>query len=156
SRTKATDNLTEDTFGGAAPIPDSLVFPAPFSAANAFFLLIISGGTSTNLQVGRNVGNVQRQLNLIDNVSLITSSHQLKWGVDYRNISPLSGPRAYNQRISFSGTGVGVPTPPAGSVLSGRASSAMIGANEGIRFTFSNFSAYGQDTWKVNSRINLT
>jgi hypothetical protein len=45
----------------------------------------------------------QRQINLIDNVSVLEGSHQLKFGVDYHWLSPLSSLYAYNQFAEFTG-----------------------------------------------------
>ena len=50
-----------------------------------------------NYQQGKNATTEQRQVNLIDNLSVIQGSHALKFGVDYRWLSPFSSPYAYNQ-----------------------------------------------------------
>ena len=75
-----------DNFGGAVPLPDSLLFPPGLtSATSAYLFLIIGVG-----EYGQGKGGTdeQRQVNLIDNLSLTRGSHQLKFGADYRWLAP--------------------------------------------------------------------
>ncbi len=137
-----------DELGGAVPPPDSLLFPPFTTRDDALFLLGITGGRS--LRVGKNVGNVQRQINLVDNLSVVAGTHQLKFGIDYRVLLPVNGPRAYDQSVNFSGlTGVT-------GAIGGTARSASVGSNEVVSLRFTNFSAYAQDTWKATPRLTLT
>jgi len=137
-----------DEFGGAAPPPDSLLFPSFATSQNGLFFLSIGGGRG--LFAGKNVKNIQRQVNLIDNLSIATGKHQLKFGVDYRLLLPVNGPRPYDQIVIFSGlTG-------ATGAISGNASVVLISANDEVALSFTNFSAYGQDTWKATQRLTLT
>jgi hypothetical protein len=53
----------------------------------------------------------QRQMNLIDNLSVTEAGHQLKLGVDYRWLAPFSSPFSYRPFVQFSG----VACPPAPS-----------------------------------------
>src|SRR5215470_9172657 len=39
----------------------------------------------------------------VDNLSVAKGRHQLKFGVDYRSLSPFSVPFSYNQYVQFSG-----------------------------------------------------
>ncbi|HJZ79885.1 MAG TPA: TonB-dependent receptor, partial [Pyrinomonadaceae bacterium] len=156
SRSTGSSFFRLDNLGGAVPPADSILFP-PFASSNTGGVSIqISGAAS--LSVGRSGDNMQRQFNLVDNLSVIINSHQLKFGIDYRRLTPTSGVPEYRQSASFSGMGVtspGIP-PPAGSVLSGKPSSISISARESIDFLYANFSAYGQDTWRVTPRLTLT
>src|SRR6185436_2739638 len=106
-----------DDFGGAVPPTDSLLFPAGFSSANSLFGLFISGAGQYNH--GNQGTSEQRQINLIDNLSLATGNHQLKFGMDYRWLAPFSSPFSYRQFAQFSG----MTTAPGGA-LSGTASLA--------------------------------
>jgi len=90
-----------DDFGGAVPLPDSLLFPSGFSVTNSNFILII-GGAGQFVQ-GQQGTNEQRQVNLIDNLSATKGHHQLKLGVDYRWLAPFSSPSTYRQFVQFSG-----------------------------------------------------
>src|SRR5882672_4728571 len=93
--------LASDNFGGAVPIPDSDLFPSGFSSANGAFLMFIPGAGEYGQ--GKLATDEQRQINLVDNLSLTQGSHQLKFGVDYRWLSPFSNPFSYRQYAQFSG-----------------------------------------------------
>ena len=148
SRSEGGSILSIDELGGAVRPADSVLFPSFTSHEDALFLLRITGGR--RLTVGKNVGNIQRQINLVNNLSVVTGSHQLKFGADYRLLLPVNGPRTYDQSISFSGI-----TGTTGAI-SGTAQSASVGTNETVSLQFINFSAYAQDTWKATSRLTLT
>jgi hypothetical protein len=138
-----------DDFGGAVPPPDSLLFPPGFSSADSAFLLLIIGAGEYGQ--GKAATDEQRQVNLIDNLSVTKGSHQLKFGVDYRWLSPFSSPFSYRQFAAFSG----MSTSPGGA-LSGTALFAQPAAFQANALLSQNFSFYGQDTWKITRRLTLT
>src|SRR5215813_9719834 len=151
-----------DNFGGAVPLPDSLVFPPGFSSKDSAFLFAIIGVGEYGQ--GKFGTDEQRQLNLIDNLSLTKRGHQLKFGVDYRWLSPFTSPFAYRQFAAFSGVAC-PPTPPCtGYALSGTAPGATSTTTlfaqpatfQATALLSQNFSFYGQDTWKITPRITLT
>ena len=145
--------LASDNFGGAVPIPDSALFPSGFSSANGAFFMFIPGAGEYGQ--GKLATDEQRQVNLVDDLSLTKSSHQLKFGVDYRWLSPFSNPFSYRQYAQFSG--VTCPTPPCtGYALSGVAQLAESSVYQGDALLSQNFSFYGQDTWKISSRLTAT
>jgi len=148
SRSEGGSILRIDELGGAVPPPDSLLFPPFTTREDALFTFDITGGR--RLVVGKNVGNIQRQINLVDNLSVVAGTHQLKFGVDYRLLLPINGPRTYDQSVSFRGlTGLT-------GAIGGTARSASVGSNEVVSLRFTNFSAYAQDTWKATRRLTLT
>jgi hypothetical protein len=134
-----------DDFGGAVPIPDSLLFPSGITSANGTFLFIILG-VGEYVQ-GKQGTTEQRQVNLIDNLSVTKGSHQLKFGVDYRWLAPFSSPAAYHQFAAFSGVSGAV----SGIALLAQSSSFQTNA-----LLSQNFSAFGQDTWKISPRLTVT
>ncbi len=137
-----------DDLGGAVPPADSHLFPPFAIPENSQIFFQLTGGK--NLIVGRNVDNLQRQINLVDNVSVITGAHQLKFGVDYRLLLPVYSPRVYDQFISFTGL-----TGPTGATT-GNAQLVRVTAFDTVPLSFINFSAYGQDTWKISRRLTIT
>lgn len=155
SRARGATSFTLDDFGGAQLLPFSLLFP-PTTPLDAGIQFLSGGGTNTNLVVGKNVDNVQRQVNLVDNLSLVRGSHQLKFGVDYRRLTPIYDSIRYSQSVVYEGvTGATGPSP--GTVLSGIAKSVQVFAAAGPRFpVFTDFSAYAQDTWRATSRLSFT
>src|SRR5271155_903014 len=90
-----------DNFGGAVAPPDSLLFPPGFSSTNGVFNLYIAG--AGEIAKGKYATDEQRQVNLVDNLSLTMGSHQLKFGVDYRWLSPFTDPYTYRQFAEFTG-----------------------------------------------------
>ena len=142
-----------DNFGGAVPLSDSLLYPPGYSSANAAFTLSLPG--PGNYQQGKNATDEQRQINLIDNLSLIEGNHALKFGIDYRWLSPFSSPYAYNQLAIFSGMTCTTPPCP-GYAISGISEIAAVFAYQSNTLLSHNFSAYGQDTWKIAPRLTMT
>jgi hypothetical protein len=134
-----------DNFGGAIPIPDSTLFPPGFTSANGTFLFIVLG-VGQYVQ-GKQGTTEQRQINLIDNLSVTKGRHQLKFGVDYRWLAPFSSPAAYHQFAAFSGVS---------GALSGTALLAQSSSFQTNSLLSQNFSVFGQDTWKVSPRLTLT
>ena len=149
TRTEGANEFTLDNLGGAIPLPTSLAFPPFASPADGLFSFSIGQGGRT-YTLGNNVVNIQRQINLVDNVSVVTGGHQLKFGVDYRLLLPVGGPHAYDQLITFSGlTG-------ATGAISGNTQAATINSRDAVALSFINFSLYGQDTWKATDRLTFT
>src|SRR5262249_43293285 len=69
---------TLDDFGGAVPLPDSVLFPSGYSSANGvFFLYIVGAGQYNQGKLGT---AEQRQVNFVDNLSVTKGGHQLKFG----------------------------------------------------------------------------
>lgn len=134
-----------DDFGGAVPLSDSLLFPPGITSANGTFLFIVLG-VGQYVQ-GKQGTTEQRQVNLIDNLSVTKGSHQLKLGVDYRWLAPFSSPAAYHQFAAFSGVG---------GLLSGTALLAQSSSFQTNALVSQNFSLFGQDTWKITPRLTIT
>src|SRR4029077_16744113 len=87
SRASGSSRFDVDTLGGAVRPSDSVLFPVTATGETGtlgFFPLF----GSTSLIVGNNAENLQRQLNIVDGLQLVRGSHQLKFGFDYRRLSP--------------------------------------------------------------------
>jgi len=98
SRNHASSNSTMDNFLGAVPLT-SLPFPSPYTAQNASFEFQVFqlGQQGLTLQAGDGQELIQRQFNIVDNVYLLRGSHSLKFGFDYRRLSPIFSPFKYDQ-----------------------------------------------------------
>jgi hypothetical protein len=138
-----------DNFGDAVPLPDSLLFPAGYSSANSAFSFYIPGVGQYNQ--GTSGTSEQRQINIIDNLSVTRAGHQLKFGVDYRWLAPFSSIFTYRQFVQFSGL-----TASPGGVFSSIPTTAATFASQSNALLSQNFSLYGQDTWKVSPRLTVT
>jgi hypothetical protein len=138
-----------DDFGGAKPLPDSALFPPGFSSKNGIFGMEILG--VGELIQGKFATDEQRQINLIDNVSRTSGSHAMKFGVDYRWLSPFSSIFNYRQFAEFTGM---MATP--GGALSGIAALAAPFGYQPNALMAKNYSFFGQDTWRISPRLTLT
>lgn len=139
----------QDDFGGAVTLPDSVLFPSGFTSRYGEFGFYIPGVGELNQ--GNSGTGEQRQVNVVDSVSVTHTAHQMKFGVDYRWLAPFSSPFTYRQFVQFTGMG----SAP-GGVLSGAASVAATFTQQGDALLSRNFSLYGQDTWKITPRLTLT
>jgi hypothetical protein len=147
SRTDSSSASHLDNFGGAVPWT-ALPFPSPFTVNDsvfAFFVIPLKNGRQ--LIVGRQSQNLQRQLNIVEGLSIQKGRHSLKFGIDYRRLSPVVDPALYNQE-SFFGS---MPSTEAGNLLFSTIESARASA-----LLFRNLGLYAQDTWRVAPRLTLT
>ncbi len=149
SNHRVTINYEMDNFGGAVPLSESQLFPTPFTSADSLFLFIVNG--VGQYAQGKQGVNEQRQINVLDNLSVIKGSHQMKFGVDYRWLAPFTSPFTYRHFFFFSGM-----TANPGGALSGTVSFAQPTAYQSSALLAQNFSLYGQDTWRLTPRLSLT
>jgi outer membrane receptor protein involved in Fe transport len=136
-----------DNFGGAEPL-NALPLPTGFSSSNsAFDFNIFPLDPQGVLSVGQNEQNLQRQINIVDSVSLQARSHTLKFGVDYRRLTPRYRPPSYGESAYF----YNVPSAAAGTLDFYSAASNLTPT-----FLFRNLGSYAQDTWRAAPRLTLT
>ncbi len=147
SRVNAKGDSSLDDFGGAVPL-NALPLPSPFSSSNSSFNFAISPlAPQGTLIAGQNEQNLQRQINIIDSLSLQETSHNLKFGVDFRRLTPSYRPASYSQFLEFND----VPDAATGTLLFYEAVN-----NLSPVFLFRNLGFYAQDTWRVVPRLTLT
>jgi Carboxypeptidase regulatory-like domain/TonB dependent receptor len=148
SRTRSVTNASLDNFGGAVPLM-SLPFPSSFATTPNvgffYFIIFLGNGLRDGNQGGH---NLQRQINLVDNLSMQRGSHSLKFGVDFRRLSPVSDFRPYSQNVFF----LSVPSAAAGNLLPFSA----VGSGRTAALVFNNLGVFAQDTWRVIPRLTLT
>jgi hypothetical protein len=149
SNDRVSSRYALEHFGGAVPPSDSTLFPSGFSSGNSFFEFLILG--AGNYIQGKYGIDEQRQINLIDNLSITSGHHQMKFGVDYRWLSPFSSPLSYGQFGEFTD----MSSNPGGA-LSGTAAVAESLAIQPNALLARNYSFYGQDTWKITPRLTVT
>ncbi len=148
SRVSGASSFELDNFGGAVVPSDSLFFPSSAPRDNAQFIFFILGIPNGVLNVGTAADNLQRQINIIDNLSLVHGSHSFKFGIDYRRLAPIIAPRAYAQQNLFFN---------ANQILAARPLRSTISAETFAREpVYHNISVYGQDTWRISPRLTLT
>ena len=146
SRTSSGQHAVLDSFGGAVPLT-ALPFPAPYTISNASLALHVVPLIDGNLSAGELVGNLQRQFNLVDSLSVQKGLHSLKFGVDFRRLSPISGPESYSQFADFQ---------KVASFETGTTSFTEVSSNIHANLLFRNLGAFAQDTWRIAPRLTLT
>lgn len=146
SRANASGRDYLDGFGGAVPLP-SLPFPGSFTDENAQFALSIYSLQGFAIISGKQAQDIQRQINIVDGLAWQMGLHHLKFGVDYRRLSPTNQPYEYDQSVSF----LDVTSSEEGNAFSG-----VVTSLKPVGFVFNNLGSYAQDTWRVASRLTLT
>ncbi len=145
SRNRSGTSFVVDTFGGGIPPPDSLLFPPFATRQNAISMIRVA--SFGYLVGGDNAVNLQHQFNLVDNFIAAAGTHQMKFGVDYRRLSPIHGQQDYTVFILFPTVAGAVADTPA---------FVFIEADQSQFLLFHNFSGYAQDTWKLTPRLTLS
>lgn len=148
SQSSAGSKEALDSFGGAIPLGQQLVFPPGFNAETSLFQFVPAvTQEAPELELGRNVRNTQAQINLVDDLSYQAQSHLIKLGVDLRKVSPDVTPAAYEQQSLF-------PDIPSAQINTGLI--AEIAASVPVRANFKNYSLFAEDTWTPSSRFTAT
>jgi hypothetical protein len=153
SRVSASQRNSLDNFGGAIPFNSSAVpLPSPYTPRNSELGLYIVGvGNNPFLDAGGGTSNLQRIVNLVDSVSLQKSSHALKFGGDYRRLTPVVTPSAYTQDAFFYSLAA------AQSGQLGPTTGELILDSAGrVPLLLHNLSLFVQDTWRVGSHVTVT
>ena len=101
---------------------------------------------SLSFSRGSNRDNVQRQINIVDNLTWIAGGHQLKFGADFRYLFPTGQPNLYNLTLNFFSLA---------DVLSATPNIVIVTQNDKVDASVKNLSLYGQDTWRASNRITL-
>lgn len=133
-----------DSFGGAIPLPPSLLLGSlsPAESEGAFQTY-----DTAYYSVGPQARNRLWQLNFGDDFTLVTGTHQLKLGGDYRALFLDTKPYK-----NF----VGIASESVESLLSsGEASLDVASANFSQLLTHS-LSVYAQDTWRAEPNLTVT
>ena len=136
-----------DNFGGATPFPSANLFAPGADYKNSWVLYYVAVGTNMREQQGFMGGGYQRQYNLVDTLSEQCRAHNLKFGVDYRRLLPTG--RVARESL--------IPVFTDMSQLeTGNTPETVIVTSISPNFLLQNVGAFAQDTWRVNSRLNLT
>jgi outer membrane receptor protein involved in Fe transport len=146
SRSTGPTNQYNDNFMGAVPPPASTVF-GPYNSATAQTIWLFNDSDG-GVREGLFSGNVQRQLNFVDNFSLTVGTHQLKFGVDWRRLTPTSA-FFHPSVLTFDNTYLNLQ---AGTLA--RFNIADFGHSTNV--LVNNYSLYAQDTWKTTNKLTLT
>ncbi|HCA58166.1 MAG TPA: hypothetical protein DEP46_09310 [Blastocatellia bacterium] len=152
SRTRGLFEFRGIETDGAVLPPEGLLFLDGFPRASSSVSLQLSTGagsvSSANLTQGNAVGTVQRQFNIVENLSIVAGNHTLRFGGDFRRLQPKIDTRQVSINYvwnTVASRASGIPT-----------SISLQGFQPVTDFYVDNFSLYAQDTWRVSPRLTLT
>ena len=136
----------QNTFGAVVPPASSLV--PPDINTGEFDLTYFMGlpGNFQEIDEGLFSSAQESQLNFVDTLSKAVGPHQLKFGVDYRRLKPTEVAGSVVSMASYSWT----------SFLQGTVDLMQNQTADTITAHLSNWSLFGQDTWKATRRLTLT
>jgi hypothetical protein len=137
-----------DNFGGAVPFLSSAAgLPSPYTNQNSEISIYVFGLNATLNSGDGKTAQTQRQLNLVDSVSLQQGTHTLKFGVDYRRLTPSAANPSYVQYADF----LNVSGMETGTLFAG-----SVDSFGHVPLVFQNLGLFAQDTWRVRPRLTLT
>ena len=141
--------LTLDNFAGAAPPPDSALFPPSQSSRNGFWAFFGDFNPfGLKYFVGKIADNRQHQINVTDSFSWIAGPHRMKFGVDYRRLNPEEGSLTYQLEYIFGSLS---------NVLANSAPEAFVASRSpDVQMVISNWSIFAQDTWSIEHNLTVT
>lgn len=142
---------TQDTFGGSKPFDESLMLPSSCTTCTGIIALFGLGSSaselSTEISFNRPTYSKNRQVTGADNVSWELHGHTLKFGADYRYLSPISNDGAFTAGLYYGDIdGVDTNSQEFGLTFYSQAFAIAI----------KSLSMYAQDSWKVTPRLVLT
>jgi len=150
SRTSNSGQTEMDNYGGAVPLTNALVFPKGVTTDNGTFNLSILG--YAGYSYGGHTSNDQGQVNVVDSLTRVSGNHSFKAGADYRELLQTSYRTPYSVGASFDGLVYSDYAFLRGVALNGQITSNL----PTVYPTYTNFSLYGQDSWRATDRTTIT
>jgi hypothetical protein len=153
SHVSSSQRTSLDNFGGAKPLDSSAVgLPSPYTSQNSganfgIFPVFGVGLTGAELDTGDGMRNLQRQFNIVDSLSLQKNGHALKFGADYRRLTPRVDVPSYYQGDTFYSLA---------DAQAGNVDYAQITSSSPVPLILQNLSLFVQDTWRVRPRLTVT
>lgn len=139
----ATNNTSIDALGGSTPV--NLAQLTGLSAGSEPGVGLLYGGYQFQI-LQEQLSSTQRQWNLVDSASISLGRHRLKFGIDYRRLAPFAIPASPLAAFLYFGeSAVETNTPFTIAIAYAPAYPLYI-----------NFSAFGQDEWRVSQRLSLS
>ena len=148
SKSKVNQTYFIDDFGGSVIPPQTSLYPSFTTRDNGYAYLEFNATGSNTLSDGLFSDNKQRQFNIVNSTSVTFGGHAIKFGVDYRRLTPVSF--SGNYKRSFLPDNIQ-------DVINNAPAFATIAAPQvTLRPIYENLSLFAQDTWRINPRLTLT
>jgi hypothetical protein len=151
SRHTGTTIYSLTNFYGSVVPPDSVLFPpaSPFSPDRGQGIFLFTAGANVmDVRQGTAFSNIQRQLNFVDTFDWSAGAHQLKFGIDYRRLSPTS-----EESLDYV---TGQETEPFQALILGNVDNIAVFDQDRFSVHINNYSLFAQDTWKATNKLTLT
>ena len=149
SRATGSQKQIITSFGGAiVPSLSELSSPWQDPVTSNEPIFFLDGRNEGPLAFGLYGNNLNRQWNVTDTLSAATGKHSMKFGFDFRRLTPIQRlPSTFNEYLWFY----------TASAAEGAAPdiTAVLQDDSNIQQMFRNFSAFTQDTWKISPRLTL-
>jgi hypothetical protein len=148
SRSRTNLSYAMDTFGGAVVPPQASLYPSFTDGSKGYIYIEVDPGGDNTLSEGLFVTNKQRQFQIIETMSWNIGGHSLKFGYDFRRLTPMSDSGSYRRQFRYTSVS---------QLVTGIAPAATIFAPDVVfEPLFQNHSAFVQDTWRATPRLTLT
>lgn len=143
SSNNVADSQVINSFGGNTPV--DLAQLSGLGPSAQISALLFLGPNDAGIEQTQ-LSGVQRQWNLVDSVGFAVGRHQLKFGLDYRRLTPT----AINFNPSANYLYFGMSSVQTNSALA-------IAQSYAPAFPlYTNFSAFAQDEWSVTPRLGVS
>jgi hypothetical protein len=146
SRPEGKTSFVLNDLDGAVPLPREALCLTFDQCDGAWLAYTVRGGTNPAVTTTNLANNVQRQVQVIDTLSMSVPGHDLRFGIDYRQLTPTFAVYRSLQNYTFA---------TLDDALAGRASVSVTNPT-GHQLTFVNFSAFAQDSWRLHPALTLT
>lgn len=144
----ALSSQTTDNFKGAIPLPSSVLIPAGNcnGCSGSITIGAIGSIPEASLSLANPSTSKTRQINGVDHLSYKLGNHQLKFGADYRYVSPI----VPTSQLSTAQVFTSISELETGGFFVGD-----VGYSQGYALAYKTLSTYAQDTWRALPRLTL-
>ncbi len=139
---------SQKAIGGSIPTPRSLFIPAAYDGpyAAGYFNLSVSGTSLSISSEYAGTGTVQHQYQLVDSLTWAKGAHSLKFGGDWRRLTPSYASQTYESQVVIS---------TLANIQQGYATDFYTSATAAGKPVFDNLSIYAQDHWTISPRLSI-
>jgi|HubBroStandDraft_6_1064221.scaffolds.fasta_scaffold00510_13 hypothetical protein len=140
---------TQQAVGGSVPLPRDFLVPSTYDNQYALgeFYVTVPGSSLNLTQIEvLGYGSVQHQYQVVDSLAWTKGPHSLKFGGDWRRLTPTYSPSIYASYVSLN---------QLDAIQNGYANTVSINAAAPGTPVFYNLSLFAEDHWRINSRLSI-
>jgi hypothetical protein len=140
---------TQQAIGGSVPLARDLLIPAAYdsSYATGGFYASVPGSSLFVQSPFSGAGTVQHQYQVVDSLTWTRGQHSLKFGGDWRRLTPTVASSTYGSYIAIQSL-----TAIQQGYADGGVQISVTAPGEPV---FDNLSLFAQDHWRVNKRLSI-